>query len=76
MNESLNNKAVSTLAVFISVKQRMNGVNDYGEATGFCAENDQLVQDFDAALGSLRARASQLNGRLKRHSEAKAAPTK
>jgi hypothetical protein len=65
--ESLSEKAVRAIAMVNQIEQAMQGVNDYGEATGFCDEQEQLVNDFHAALGSIRGRASRLATRLQRH---------
>ncbi len=71
-NESLSDKAVSALALLKEVERALEGINDYGEATGFCDEQEQLVNDFHAALGSLLCRASRLKQRVKRYNEAEA----
>jgi hypothetical protein len=70
--ESIADKAVSAIAIVSSIEREMQGINDYGEVTGFCDEQDQLVNDFHALLGSLRARASRLQSRLRKHAEKKA----
>lgn len=66
-DESLNDKAMRALAAIDSINRQMADVNDYGDATGFCEDHDQLVNDFHAMLGSIRARASRLGTRLTRH---------
>jgi hypothetical protein len=66
-NESLNDKAVSALALMKDVESALEGVNDYGEATGFRDDHDQLVNDFHSVLGMMRARASRLIQRANRH---------
>jgi hypothetical protein len=66
-NESLNDKAVSALAMMKEVERALEGVNDYGEATGFRDDHDQLVNDFHSVLGMMRSRASRLIQRANRH---------
>lgn len=66
-DESLSDKAMRAVAMIDAIEKQMKGVNDYGEATGFCDEEEQLVNDFHAMLGSIRARASRLGTRLTRH---------
>lgn len=66
-NESINDKAVSTLAMVKDVDRAMDGVNDYSQETGFRDEHDQIVNDFHYALGSIRSRMSKLMRRLEKH---------
>lgn len=64
INESLSDKAVSTVAAIIEAEKLLRETNDYGEATGYCAELDQLQNDAAAHLGTLRARAYMLKRRF------------
>lgn len=66
MQESLNDKAVSTLSMARDVARLMEGVNDYTGDTGFCDEHDQIINDFHSHLGSIRARLSRLQRRLEK----------
>lgn len=65
--ETLSEKAVRAVAMIDAIEKQMHGINDYGEASGLCDEQDQLVNDFHAVLGSIRARASRLATRITRH---------
>lgn len=69
MQESLNDKAISTLTMAKRVYQIMEGVNDYTKGTGFCDEHEQIINDFHSHLGSIRARLSRLERRLEKHNE-------
>ena len=65
MHESMSDKAVSTVASILELESLLRGTNDYGEATGYCEELDQLQNNALAQLGVLRARAYMLKRRFK-----------
>ena len=67
MSESLNDKTLSMLLQIKKLDDALLGVNDYGEATGFLAESDQITNDAFSQVGMLRARAANLIQRLERH---------
>ena len=66
-DETLNDRAISTMMEIQKAREAIQPFNDYGDATGFCDEHDQLHNDAWAILGSIRARASRLQLRVKRH---------
>jgi len=70
MNESLNDKTIEALSMVLQVKDLLRDVNDIGESSGFCDEQDQIVNDFHAMVGSMRARLSRLQRRVRLHNEA------
>jgi hypothetical protein len=63
--ESLADQAVSALATIKQIESQLDGINDYGESTGFCDDRDRLVSDFFASLDSLQSRASLLKRRIR-----------
>jgi len=65
-NESLADKAVSMVALVEEVTLMLSGTNDIGDASGFCAEHDDIVNDTHAILGMLRKRAYTLKRRFER----------
>lgn len=64
--ESLADKAVRVVAAVTALKVTLQGVNDYGDATGYCQEHEQIWNDLDAQLGMLGARAYRLQRRYER----------
>lgn len=64
--ESLADRAVSMVAIIEEVGLMLSGINDIGEASGFCAEHDDIVNDAHAVLGMLRKRAYTLKRRFER----------
>lgn len=66
-HESLADKAVSTVAAIDAIEVMLEGVNDYGDATGYCQEHADLVEDAHAFLGTLRRRAYTLRKRFERN---------
>lgn len=72
MSESLNDKAVRMLANVAACERMLANVNDIGEATGFCDEHGQIVNDAHDLLGGLNARAHRLQKRFERQQKADA----
>ena len=66
-DESIHERAISTMMELQKAKEAIQPYNDYGDATGFRDEYDQLHNDAWAALGSIRTRAYRLATRVKRH---------
>ena len=66
-DETLNDRAISTMMEIQKSKDAIRQYNDYGDTTGFRDEYDQLHNDAWAILGSLRARASRLQLRASRY---------
>ena len=73
--ESLADKAVAAVAAVAALETMLGDVNDYGEATGYRYESDQICNDLHAQLGMIRARATWLRHRYERaQRDAAAAP--
>ncbi len=69
--ESLNDRAVVMLMALQEAARHSKEFNDYGEATGFCDEREQLQADAVAAVNSIWARSLKLTARIKAHKKAK-----
>jgi hypothetical protein len=65
-HESLAEKAVRVLAIIAANETMLHRVNDIGDATGYCQEHAQIVNDLHAVLGSFGARAYNLKQRYDR----------
>lgn len=62
--ESLGGKFARMLAIFEQINQDMEGINDFGEKTGFCSENELLGEDAINQIAALCRRASYLKQRI------------
>lgn len=71
--QSLNDKAIEALALIKEVGEAMQGINDYGEATGFCDDQEGLLQDADSMVTQISRRAYRLKLRIRRQKEAQEA---
>lgn len=67
--ESLSDLAVATIAIINDINREFGAINDYGAATRFCEDLDQIENDLRAELGSIRQRAARLRHHLRRHNE-------
>jgi hypothetical protein len=66
-HESLADKAVGTVAAIAALESMLEGVNDYGDATGYCQESADIVEDAHVFLGTLRRRTYTLRKRFERN---------
>ncbi len=64
VTESLCDRAITAVAAILELTQALRSENDYGKATGFCAELDRIEDDAMAQLQRLRARAGALKRRI------------
>ena len=68
--ENLNDKVVRMLRLIGEAEKAMEGINDYGEASGLCDEHDQIHNHAFAQISMLCARFSQCVTRAQRHKKA------
>lgn len=71
MSETLEEKTMSMLLTLRELNDGLSNVNDIGDATSFCEENDQIREDAFSFMGMLRSRAAKLQRRIKRTQQAK-----
>ncbi len=74
MSQPINDRAIELLIDLAKTVSAAEGINDFGEATGFCDELDQLTNDTFHSFVSLRSRAHKLRRRIEKHKEAQEAP--
>jgi hypothetical protein len=65
-HESLSDKAVRVLAAIDANEVMLHRVNDIGDATGYCQEHAQIVNDLHSVLGTFGARTYNLKQRYDR----------
>jgi hypothetical protein len=67
IDPSINDDAVRACALLAELSEELKGINDYGENTGFCDDQDDLVNDAHATIRTISRRASRLLRRIRRH---------